>query len=137
MDAAYRRVELLAALPFSYAQYNFYRAAQQGLDASLIWPSPKRRSPVTVPLKSLAQAMLETAEHGLKSVGVSSKDIDRVLGVIAARIRAGTTPADWQLRQIDRLEERPMGRDDAMHHMLERYLSNVASGAPVHEWEPI
>lgn len=127
--------ELLAALPFSYAQYNFYRAAQHGLDASLIWPSKRKRSPETVPLRELAERMLKTAEQGLQSVGVDAEDIARVLSVIQGRIAANITGADWQLRHIAALEERPLGRDDAMHQMLDRYLLNIASGKPVHEWD--
>ena len=33
---------LLPALPFSLAEYNFYRAAQHGLEARLVWRIPAR-----------------------------------------------------------------------------------------------
>jgi gamma-glutamyl:cysteine ligase YbdK (ATP-grasp superfamily) len=46
---------LLPRLPFRYAEYNFYRAAQHGLDAVLLWPTARGNSPREAPPRAWAR----------------------------------------------------------------------------------
>jgi gamma-glutamyl:cysteine ligase YbdK (ATP-grasp superfamily) len=120
-------------LPFQQAHHNFYRAAQLGLGASLAWPLDPGWRVRTLPVAELARRLLPTARQGLEQAGVAGDEIDRLLGVIEARVTTAQTGAAWQRRTLAALEPR-LGRDRALAAMLERYLELQAAGDPVHTW---
>lgn len=124
---------LLPSFPFEYAHWNFYRAAQLGLDAQLLWPNGTAPSPAERPARELVHALLPTAAEGLDRLGVEAAEADRLLGIIAARCESGVTPARWQRQRIAELEPR-LGRQGALTEMLERYLVLSESNRPIHEW---
>ena len=64
---------------------------------------------------------------------MAAEEADRLLGVIAARVRSGQTGAVWQRRMLATLEPR-LGREGALAVMLERYLACAATDQPVHTW---
>lgn len=127
---------LLPAFPFAYAHRNFYRAAQHGLDALLLWPSRDAPSPRPVPARSLAQMLLPMARRGLETAGVAEEEAARWLGVIEGRLTSGTTGARWQRTALAALERR-FGRDEALAALVLRYQAESASGLPVHAWAPV
>ncbi|MDD9935855.1 MAG: glutamate--cysteine ligase [Myxococcales bacterium] len=130
-----RRVDaLLPRLPFEYAERNFYRAAQQGLDSGLVW-AQLRDGPALqeLPAAELARELLPVARAGLETLGVDSAEIDRMLGVIEARIDAHASGARYQLETLARLERR-LPRQEALLELTRRYLERSKSGSPVHEW---
>jgi hypothetical protein len=120
-------------LPFQQAHHNFYRAAQLGLGAALAWPLDPGWRVRTLPVAELARRLLPTARQGLEQAGVAGDEIDRLLGVIEARVTTARTGAAWQRRTLAALEPR-LGRDRALAAMLERYLELQAVGDPVHTW---
>jgi len=124
---------LLPVFPFDYTHRNFYRAAQHGLEALLLWPSSYPPSPEDIPLRELALSLLPTAKQGLIDVGVAEQEIDRLLRVIQRRVETGINGARWQRLMLAHLEER-MPRREALPAMLERYLLNSTKGQPVAEW---
>ncbi|ADO69713.1 hypothetical protein [Stigmatella aurantiaca] len=124
---------LLPAMPFTHAQGNFLRAAKQGLDAVMLWPSAKTPSPQPVSVPDLVKKLLPVARRGLVGAGVEEAEADAMLGIIEARLEARITGAGWQRRTLARLEKQ-MPRADALAAMLEQYLQHAASGRPVHEW---
>ena len=124
---------LLPAFPFEYAEHNFYRAAQFGLDAPLLWPSLSGPSPRELRVRELIPELLPLAEQGLASLDVEESEIQRLLDVIRARLETGTTPARWQQRMLDRLDRR-VPRSEALAQMLACYLREAKSGRPVTEW---
>ncbi len=63
---------LTTRLPFALAEYSFYRAAQNGLDATLLWPSEVPPGPREVPAVQLAQELLPVAEAGLAKAGIAA-----------------------------------------------------------------
>lgn len=127
--------DLLPALPFAYAEYNFYRAAQQGLDALLLWPSSQLTtpSPVEVAAHHAVLTALPLAAEGLAALGVDDDEGARLLAVIRARVESGITPARWQRRTLERLLD-THARNEALSLLLERYLENAATERPIHEW---
>lgn len=125
--------EFLPFFPFEYAQHNFYRAAQHGLEATLLWPSQASPSPQEIAVSELAVDMLPVAERGLASVGVQESEIHRMLGVIRARIDRRQTPARWQREMVDQLEKK-MSRSEALVAMLDAYLQEVNRNRPVADW---
>jgi hypothetical protein len=127
---------LLPAFPFEYAHRNFYRAAQHGLDATLLWPAREAPSPRPVRAAALVAELLPRAHAGLVAAGVDAGEAERLLAIVAARAASGRTGARWQRRALARLE-RGRGRDEALAALVARYLAEAASGRPVHEWAEV
>jgi gamma-glutamyl:cysteine ligase YbdK (ATP-grasp superfamily) len=124
--------DLLPAFPFRYAEYNFYRAAQNGLDADLLWPDADGPSPSEAKAGELCRRLLPLADEGLASLGVDSAERKRLLGVIDARLTRKITPAAWQRRTLDRYADLP--RDKGLAIMVKEYMAHASSGMPVSEW---
>jgi hypothetical protein len=124
---------LVPAFPFDCAEYNFYRAAQQGLDAVLVWPTPEPPSPREVEARVLVQGLIPVAERGLSEAGVAEAEAADLLGVIRARVEGGVTGSRWQRLALE-AHERKTDRAEALRRMLDDYLRESASGRPVHEW---
>jgi gamma-glutamyl:cysteine ligase YbdK (ATP-grasp superfamily) len=128
-----RSVEsMLPALPFRYADYNFYRAAQSSLDADLLWPTLDETSPVQITARDLCRQLLPVADEGLAMIGVVDKERTRLLGLIRDRLDSGITPAAWQRRTLQRFEG--VSRQEALKLLVEEYLSMVATGKAITEW---
>jgi len=124
---------MTTALPFKHAERNFYRAAQHGLDAMLLWPARVAPSPQPVHARALLGQLLPVARAGLDEAGVDREESDRLLGVLEERVASGRTGARWQRGALEALErDRPRG--EALAVMLQHYLAHAASGEPVHRW---
>lgn len=125
---------LLPSLPFALAERNFYRAAQHGLDAELIWPMHPGAPPQVITARDLLLDLLPRAEAGLLCAGVRAREVDGCLSAFAARVESGVTGAVWQRRTFEALRGEGLPRPQALQAMLERYMAEVASGEPVHAW---
>lgn len=123
---------ILPAFPFRYADYNFYRAAQSGLEAELLWPVPDGTSPGSVRAGKLCRDLLPVANDGLAELGVDADERDTLLGIISDRLAAELTPAVWQRRTVHELGDVP--RHHAMKVLTDKYMERVRSGQPVTEW---
>jgi len=123
---------MLPAFPFKYAKYNFYRAAQYGAGAVLLWPS-KPPSPREVDVCALVRELLPVAERGLASAGVDESEIARLMDVIRERLDGGLTGAAWQ-REVLAHFDRSMERPEALAAMLRTYLRESTTGKPVAQW---
>ncbi len=121
------------ALSFERAEHNFYRAAQHGPAAELVWPLRHAGRLCTRTAAELVTELLPAARDGLVRAGVVAAEADRLLGVIAARVATGQTGAVWQRRTLAALEPR-LGRERALAAMLQRYLDYGAGDQPVHSW---
>jgi len=124
---------LLPYFPFHYAERNFYRAAQQGFEAKLLWPSILPPSPKERSVCDLANDMLPVAQRGLEMSGVDSKDISRMLDVIRDRIDTGMNGARWQRHILEQLEKQ-MPRSKAFPVLVDMYLAEAKHGCPVTSW---
>jgi gamma-glutamyl:cysteine ligase YbdK (ATP-grasp superfamily) len=110
-------------LPFAETRNNFYAAARHGLDAELLWLDGRR-----YPASGLIlDTCLPLARYGLQTFGLPDAEIEHYLGVVEARTRSGQTGSQWQLRQLEE-------NDGDVRRMMNDYLENQRSGAPVHEW---
>lgn len=125
--------DLIAALPFRYADYNFYRAAQKSLDAELLWPVPEGISPRTATAAELCREMLPVADKGLEKLGVDQNERRRLLGLIGDRLDADITPSLWQRRTLQSMGDKP--RDEALAELVERYLEQATQRLPISEWQ--
>lgn len=124
---------LLPDFPFELAHRNFYRAAQLGLDAVLLWPTEYHSSPKEISVCELALELLPIAERGITESGVEKNEIRRLFDIIRARIRNQITPARWQRKVLECIERR-MSRSAALTRMLELYIKEAHRGKPITEW---
>jgi gamma-glutamyl:cysteine ligase YbdK (ATP-grasp superfamily) len=125
---------LVTAMPYQTLVYNFYRAAQEGRTARLFWPREQGGGFDEISVAELAQRLLPTAAEGLERIGVYKRDRDHYLGVIEERLEAGTSGANWQLRQFARLQ-RSEKRHLALSRMVRQYMENSRRNLPVAQWK--
>jgi hypothetical protein len=125
--------ELTARVTFGHARRNFYEAARLGLDAELLWPTDSGSSPYPERAAALVPRLLPLAESGLRAAGVDAADVDRFLGIIAARTATGRTGACWQREQVA-LRTPRLPIDRALSEMLRAYLERTETELPVHTW---
>jgi gamma-glutamyl:cysteine ligase YbdK (ATP-grasp superfamily) len=125
--------ELLPALPFAMAEYNFYRAAQHGMDAGLVWPQHKQSGYEGQSVTSIIEQLLPCAREGLDAIGIDASESGYYLGVIERRLQSGQTGAVWQQQMLASLKQE-LPPEEALHELLERFLSNSIANLPVAEW---
>jgi hypothetical protein len=128
-------VEEWPAKSFQDTHSSFYRAAQAGLDAPIIWPAGTSVPAGRHSARDLVPRLVPIARRGLEAGGIEVDEIESHLDVISARCRSGVTGAVWQRDALARAEERH-SRHDALVLMLERYMERSGSGTPVHTWSP-
>jgi hypothetical protein len=123
-------------IDFEDTHGNFYRAAQNGLEAELIWPDGAAGLAIPngrIRARELALQLVPVARQGLLAQGVEPADSDPLLDVIVARAKNGQTGAVWQRRFLECFgNEQP--NDEALVRLVERYVERSNEGKPVHEW---
>ncbi|MEM9694985.1 MAG: CBS domain-containing protein, partial [Myxococcota bacterium] len=117
-------------LEFDDAKSNFFSAAQQGLQARIVWPGGQTHTAEEL----ILQRLLPDAREGLKNQGIESADIDRYLGTVEERVRTRQTGSQWALRSLSRMTEAP--KDVRLRSLTRAMYNNQQSGKPVHEWPP-
>ena len=125
---------LIEAMPFGYAGWNFYRAAQYGLDAQLVWPGADGGMRETS-ARSLAAELLPLAHRGLLEMGVSEGESAALLDIVGGRLDRGMTGARWQ-RERFRALSAAMPLDAALTQLVTEYEQLSRKGDPVHTWSP-
>lgn len=125
--------QYLAKMPFQYAEYNFYRAAQKGLDAEILWPRPKQHELTESSAFDVIKAILPLAADGLRELNVDEDEISRLMSVIEDRLATKQTGSQWQLDRLKKYECHH-DRDTSLGLMLNDYISNMTEGSPVSKW---
>jgi gamma-glutamyl:cysteine ligase YbdK (ATP-grasp superfamily) len=119
-------------MSFEAACDNFYAAARSGLAAALYWPRIGARVPAA---ELVARHLLPVAHSGLRDWGIDPGDIDRLLGVIDARVLSAQNGAAWQIATWKQLvDEQDMERHVAATELVRRYQALCRQGQPVHTW---
>ena len=126
--------EYISRIPFRFAEYNFYRAAKKGMNATILWPQNYQNKPVEVPIKNVIDDMLMVANDGLSKLGVDRKERDKYLQIIQRRLACGVNGATWTKETLKHLR-RSMSNDKACEVLLDRYFENQMGGNPINEWE--
>ncbi|MFV2060953.1 MAG: glutamate--cysteine ligase [Gammaproteobacteria bacterium] len=110
-------------IDFGTARDNFYKAAQFGLDASVVSFDSQTRNVKTV----LLETLLPMAKIGLEKCQVASSDITEYLGIIEQRLILSTNGSQWQRTYQDK-------HQCDMHKLTKAYYERQQSGDPVHSW---
>jgi hypothetical protein len=128
--------ELTDRIAFEDAHSSFYRAAQAGPEANLLWPDGA--AGVTAPggrlrAADLVTQLVDVARRGLAAKKVDPADSDPLLDVITQRAASGQTGSIWQKRMLELLETRH-SRESALERLVERYIVLSQTDEPVHTW---
>ena len=112
--------DVLTQVPYETLEADFYRAAREGLGASVHWPDGQE-----LPLKQLLlDHALPLARANLKQTGI--EDTDRWLDIIEARVRREATGAHWISSHWKRFG------DSA--RLVREYIDQAQTNQPVHLW---
>ncbi len=128
--------ELISYIPFRFAEYNFYRAAQHGLNAKILWPTKNGYQPQEVDIKQVISKMLPIAHQGLISLNISNKEASYYLTIIEQRLAKQFTGAAWQKRTLKQMET-TMTKEQACQQLVQHYIKHCQSGEPVATWDGI
>lgn len=134
---------LLTSLPFRMVETNFYRAAQSGLNATLLWPDLKDSlinntqgalaTPTPIDASSLLSRLLPIADQGLAWIGISEIERKKYLTVIQGRLSSQQTGSIWQLNRYQILRK-SLSETAALTALVEEYYTLSCQNLPVHEW---
>jgi gamma-glutamyl:cysteine ligase YbdK (ATP-grasp superfamily) len=125
--------DVLPAIPFRLAEYNFYRAARYGMDAKLVWPRPEQSGCYEQPVRDIIADSFSMASRGLASIGIAKAESDRYLDVIRERLDTGQSGAVWQRRKLAQLKQQ-MPQAEALHQLLESFMGHSEANLPVARW---
>ncbi|HVQ37377.1 MAG TPA: CBS domain-containing protein, partial [Pyrinomonadaceae bacterium] len=122
--------DIACRMSFDDAKENFFAAARHGLNAQLKWIDGESLSATALILNHL----LPLARAGLKQTEIDSRDIDKYLGILEARVRSGQTGAQWMLDSLAALNPRePFER--RARALTSTMLTRQKENKPVHEWK--
>jgi hypothetical protein len=125
---------ILHQLPFEYAHRNFYRSAEHGMEAKMVWPNESVHGLREISVCALAGDLLPVAERGLEDAGIEKEEIQTMLNVIRNRLETRMNGARWQIHRLEQYEKQGDERPTALLRMLEDYLRASQTGAPVSQW---
>lgn len=126
--------DLLPAIPFGIAEYNFYRAAQYGLDANLVWPRAGQSGYREQSVCAIIERMLPLAREGLARIGIAPQESDLYLGEVEQRLARRRTGAIWQRARLAALRQ-DLPAAQAQQALLEEYMDYSTRNRPVSEWQ--
>ncbi|RYC50591.1 CBS domain-containing protein [Flagellimonas olearia] len=122
--------DLPNVMDFKEVRQNFIIAARNGRQAQFSWQGKN------MTLKKLIKnELLPIAHEGLKKHKVNDNDINRLLGIIEARVN-GPAGAEWQIENFRRLRKQ-MKLDSALVQLTKAQFEKQQDNIPVHQWEPV
>jgi len=128
--------ETISLMPFRFAEYNFYRAAQYGLAAKILWPTENKYQPKEIEITTVISKMIPVAKAGLISLNIDNEEVNYFLGIIEQRLANKVTGAIWQKKTLHTFEQ-TMATDKACEKLVQVYLENSRSCQPVAQWEQL
>ncbi|MCB0371772.1 MAG: CBS domain-containing protein [Muricauda sp.] len=122
--------DMPSIMDFREAKTNFLRAAMNGRQAMFSWMGEG----ISVK-KLIKEELLPIAYEGLRKFQIDEEDINRLLGVIEARVKYGNG-AEWQIHNFRALRKQ-IKLDSAIVQLTRAMFENQQSNIPVHQWKPI
>lgn len=127
--------EIISELPFKYAQYNFYQAAQNGLAAKFILPCTKSKALKEINVTDILDEMISLASQGLADFGASDIEIKNMQTCIKARLNNKLTGSIWQKTVYNKLlNKHKFTSNLALKNMFKLYIENQSTNLPVANW---
>jgi hypothetical protein len=123
----------LCGCPFLMCDTSFYRAARDGVDAKLLWPTKAGPAPRERDVIELAEKLLPVAAAGLQALGVDDEEAADLLQVMDGRMATRQTGARWQRAALARLRA-TVPEAQVLPTLVREYAARAATGAPVHTW---
>lgn len=128
-----RVAALLPLMPFEYCARNFYRAAELGLNAELIWPDPHQFRPQYQSAAAILEHLIEDVPAALARIGIAADEYLQPLDCVRQRLQTRQTGATWQLQTYEKLNL-TLDSSAALQQMLALYQQHSATNRPVHDW---
>jgi CBS domain-containing protein len=122
--------DMPSIMDFREAKTNFLRAAMNGRLAMFSWMGRAISAK-----KLIKDELLPIAYEGLRKFHVDEEDINRLLGIIEARVSDGTG-AEWQILNFRSLRKQ-IKLDSAIVQLTKAMFENQQTNVPVHQWKPI
>ncbi len=91
---------LMDLLPFEFAEYDFYRAAQHGIDAKVLWECNDGKLKEFL-LTDILAGLLPSVVDALVELGIDSQEAQSLVSVIERRIAQRQSGASWQLATLE------------------------------------
>lgn len=124
---------LISILPFNYAEHNFYRAAKEGINTSILWPSRSQVELKETPIITVAQYLFPLAKDALLEANIDELEVERLFQVIEGRLSEKITGAQWQRKMVGTLQKNH-SKEDSFYLMLEQYIKSQNTELPVCNW---
>jgi len=121
--------DIRAYMSFDDAKHNFFNAARYGLAGQIRGLDGKSRRVG----KLIEEELLPRAQKGLALAGVDESDIERLLGVIEARVAAEKTGATWMIDSLAGMDKRAK-QNVRMRTLTAAMKTNQETGEPLHTW---
>jgi CBS domain-containing protein len=118
-------------MPFDTAKTNFFNAARYGLNSQTIWIDGESRRTGRL----VVEELLPRARRGLEAAGIDAADIDRYLGTLEERVRAGMTGSQWVIDSLAGMDPRAKA-NVRMRTLAAVMKRNQEEGLPLHQWQP-
>ncbi|PCC47503.1 glutamate-cysteine ligase family protein [Brevibacterium aurantiacum] len=122
-------------MSFAEAEENFFACAKDGIEARVTWPKIGRIGVADL----VTDVLAPQARRGLSRLNIDNDVIDEYMSIIEGRAESRINGATWQLRMLDRLAPGSAPgsteRSEGLKAMMDAYLANQATGAPVHTWD--
>ena len=84
-------------------------------------------------MTTIIEQLLPVAREGLDAIGISREEASRYLGVIEQRLTQQQTGAIWQQKKLAALRK-DLPLDEALHQLLEAFISRSELNIPVAKW---
>lgn len=116
-------------MSFDHAKSNFLAASIHGLETRFRWVDGSRYAAVDL----IREELLPLAKEGLNAVNINPDDIDKYLGIIAARNKTGMTGSHWMTDSFAELSK--VGtKDEVITTLTANIFKNQFNNKPVHTW---
>ena len=123
--------DLTERMEFDDAKGNFLAASRLGLGAGMSWLDGKS-GPAD---RLILDTLLPLAEEGLGEYPVFKSEVDRYLGVIEERVKAGVTGSSWALRSLKNLKQAGT-KGEQLAALTAATVRQQQAGIPVARWDP-
>jgi CBS domain-containing protein len=116
-------------MSFDDAKNNFFNVARYGLNGQIRGLDGKSRRVGRLILEEL----IPRAKRGLKRAEIDEADIERLLGIIRARVQKETSGARWMIDSLAGMDKRAKA-NVRMRTLTAAMKTNQENGKPIHEW---